>query len=244
VAGAVPEGAGASSGLRHTAYAAAGDALHHAEVAVMKRLYVQDRNKFRAAVLLAALLLGCGLYFTWPQLKRLFVTETSDVATQLLSGKELQQQASVFAKAVLHETLNDPLIFKEATSFVHTLLTSEATQATIQAVIANTMRDPATKAELQRASDGLVKWLLADPAIRAQLIELLVWLVAQPYTQTMLIDLVNRSLVDPAFRDFAVGYGASFFQSLFSDEALKASAIQWLWDLLGEWWSVAVGHPG
>lgn len=86
------------------------------ELTVMHAVYMRDPWSFR--ILLAFLGSSVAALFTFYEpLKNQFVSETSEVATQLLSEKDLQLQASVFARTVLDATLKDPVIMQGATQW-------------------------------------------------------------------------------------------------------------------------------
>jgi hypothetical protein len=121
---------------------AVGDTISNAELTLMRAVYVENRLAFRVGL---AIVFVVSIALAWPFLKRGFVDETSDVATKLLSGKELQLQASVFAKAVLHETLNDPAITAELSKFALELVTSRATAEALIRLSADVLRDPASQ---------------------------------------------------------------------------------------------------
>jgi hypothetical protein len=206
--------------------------VSHAEVALMKAMYMEDLSRFRRYLVAAILSVTGATFIFWPQIKSYFVSETSDVASQLLSAKDVQEKASIFAKAVLNETLNDPVIFHEANRFIKQLLTAPETRELTMALISSTLQDPATKAELQRTTNDLLSWLMKDPGIREQLVALAVWLLIQPDTQRNLIDLTNRSFADPSFQEYGGRYVTDIFKQAFRDEPLKSAATKWLLDIL------------
>lgn len=80
----------------------------------------------------------------------------------------------------------------QALAFLAEVASSEDTRAAAVALAGASLEDPGTQANLRRATDGLVRWLLADPGVRAQLQTLLWWLLLQPDTQAALVGLVVR----------------------------------------------------
>ena len=121
-------------------------------------------------------------------------SNTSEFATAVLGAKDVQDQASDFAKAVVNELFTDPAVREQALVFLAQLISSSGMQALAVDLVRATLTDPATGAQLRKTTDELVRWLLADPGIRAELQGLVLWLLLQPDTQVALVGLVNRSV--------------------------------------------------
>lgn len=206
--GAAPAAAPASA-----AAAVVGQYVHRAELAAMRAVLVDDLARFRGLLLLLVLLGSGGLYLAYPLLKSMFVTQTSDVAAQLLDAKDVQAKASVLAKAVVHETLTDEDIAAKAQSFIHAVLSSDDTKGQVRAL-----------------TDGVVSWVLSDPGVRAQLVVLAVWLLQQPHVQAALVELTQRTVSDPTLRDAVAAAGMAVLQQ----EAVKGQVLLWLRGLLAD----------
>ena len=213
---------------------AAAETLHHAELALMRRLLIEDVWWFRK--LLIGLLLGGGglTYLLWPDIKKQTTSEVSDVAAAILQDLDVQTQASVLAKAVVSQVLNDPAIASRSSAFVHHLVTSQETQAMLLSVVRDVLRQPATRAEVQGVVDHSASWLMSDPATRGRLLALTQWLLAEPGTQEKLVQLVNSSLFDPRFQDKAAAALVSVGHRALDDPGLQAHAVAFLRGVLAD----------
>lgn len=225
---------------------ATGEALHQAEIVLMRRLLIQDVWLFRSVA--AGLLLGGAslAYVLWPDIKRQSAEEASEVVTSVLQAEDVQLRASLLAKEVVAQVLNDPGVSALSSSFVQDLVNSPETQALLLRVVSGVLREPNTRREVQGVVSNSAEWLLADGPTRERLLALTQWLIEQPGTQEKLVSLVNSSLFDERFQNASLNaltqvahralddpdihaHAVSFLRGVLADDALKKTGGDYLW---------------
>lgn len=131
--------------LGHSASRAAhamGEALTIAERMAMRATSIEDRKRFRIIAVVVLLTAGSLVYLLWPRIKSETKQNIVEAAGDILSAKDLQLDASAFAKAVIQQTLSDPAM--------HALLIRVITEA---------LADKATKDVVNAFVTELLTWL-------------------------------------------------------------------------------------
>lgn len=131
--------------LGHSASRAAhamGEALTIAESMAMRATSIEDRKRFRIIAAVIFLTAGSLMYLLWPRIKSETKQNIVEAAGDILSAKDLQLDASAFAKAVIQQTLSDPAM--------HALLIRVITEA---------LADKATKDVVNAFVTELLTWL-------------------------------------------------------------------------------------
>lgn len=188
-----------------------------AESVAMKAAAIDDKKRFRFIVAVATLTVGAIVYTAWPRIKTETQESLVEAAGSLLSAKDLQLDASTFAKAVINETLSDPKI--------HALLVSVATEA---------LQDQKTQESVRQFSYNLLAWLSKEPWFNQMVLDLVLWVLAQKFTTDATAALGSSSLADPALQDTATKALTDVFWRAFDDKALQEKAQQWTWTVVSK----------
>jgi hypothetical protein len=201
------------------------EAMTKAESVAMKAAAINDKTRFRFILVVATITIGTLVYSAWPTIK----TETQEslvaAAGDVLGNKDLQVDASTFAKAVINETLSDPKI--------HALLVSVATEA---------LQDPKTQDTVRMFSYDLLQWLSKEPWFNKLVVDLVAWTLAQQYVIDATAQLGTASLADPALQDMATKALVDVFWRAFEDKALQDKAQAWTWSVVSQ--SITPGFFG
>lgn len=205
-----------------------GEYVHDAELRVMQATYFKNRHRFRMTLLALGGCIVVGIVVFWPNIKSLFVSETSDVATQLLDAKDLQERASLFARTIVNETLSDDAIHRQADAFLSQLLSSPQTRLLVRELVSSTLQDESTRTEVKKLVDWVVDWLLHDESVRAQLTDLAVWLVAQDSVRAAVTELSMQTLADAQLQQKATDMSSSVVNATLDDPVVTAHAKTWL----------------
>lgn len=110
------------------------------------------------------------VYVMWDDIKTLLAGQTADIASRSLSDHEIRENASVFAKAIVQQVLQDPEVFKAATVFLDHLVRNEQTTALLTHLVVDTLKSPGTLKQVQ----VLLIDLINDPITQRKLIDLLI----------------------------------------------------------------------
>lgn len=136
------------------------------ELVLMRAIHVQSTETFRMLALVLAALGVLAWVFQDPIVSTLG-RRGGDVAAKSLAHEEVQLRAEQVAKAVVHTVLNDPEVLDLATLFLRNILVQEESRAEVARLLRLVLQDPTVKAEIRRLGIWLVQELSNDPYTQA-----------------------------------------------------------------------------
>jgi hypothetical protein len=133
---------------------------------------------------------------------------------------DVQQTASVFAKAIVQQVLTDEEVSRSVSAFLRGLLETPALREATLVFLAETLQSEETKKQLQEA---LLR-VLSDPSIRAMAIDLVQNLVRDPSTTLSVLELVAWVLRDESTQRKLHDVVKELLHEVLQDEALRQVA--------------------
>lgn len=134
----------------------------------MRAIHVQSTETFRMLALVLASLGALAWVFQDPIVSSLG-RRGGDVAAKSLAHEEVQLRAEQVAKAVVHTVLDDSEVLDRATYFLRNVLVQEESRAEVARLLRLVLQDPTVKAEIRRLGIWLVQELSNDPYTQANL---------------------------------------------------------------------------
>ncbi|TYZ61104.1 hypothetical protein PybrP1_000396 [[Pythium] brassicae (nom. inval.)] len=135
-----------------------------------------------------------------PELKLGVSKHTADVASKSLQDETLQGQTRELASQIVQTVLNDPNVLQQASQFLQRLVVMDATRDALRGLVVHTLNDPVTLAHVTTLSKRVVATLLADPATRRQVVELLRATLADPSSRQSVLLLLEQLMQDEQTR--------------------------------------------
>lgn len=175
--------------------------LESIESSLMIKINQKNKSRFRLYVISALMSIIWVTVVFGENIRNTITEKTADIAKGTLENRELKIQTQELAILVIQAILNDKDIAGHAASFLREVSSSEETQRALVQLTIHVLQHEESLKQVTILAKKLIDNLSKDPETIQQVSSLMVDALADPRIRASLVELIKDLSADPAIID-------------------------------------------